>query len=73
VIKFGQLTSLRTSVPTPGKTPQNRSLKEQINAVKVQRQLEGTKQQSELCFDQSTSSDGLMQCACNIAAALQIG
>ena len=60
MIKFGELTSFTgrshandDSVSAPRKAPGNRSLKEQINAVKVQCQLEGTKQQSpgESCFD----------------------
>ena len=52
---------LHTSVPTPGTTPRNKLLKEQINTAKVQHQLERMKQQSELHFNWSMSSDGHMQ------------
>ena len=81
MIKFGKLTSFADhshadddSVSAPRKLPRNRSLKEQINAAKVQRQLEGTKEQSpgESHFDQCTrlESDAAEW---NMAAALQIG
>ena len=50
MIKIGKLTSFAShshtdndSVSAPKKAPGNRSLKEQINTVKAQRQLEGTK------------------------------
>ena len=51
MIKSGKLTSFAdrshdNSISTPLTTPRNRSLKDQINTVKAQRQLQGTKQQS---------------------------